>query len=397
MTAPRPLQVRPAAIVEMLQALVRIPSVNPTLVPGGAGERDVAECLSAACARLGLMVTEQEAAPGRPNVIAVLPGADTGRGRRLLLNGHTDTVGTGGMEDPFTPVLRGDRLYGRGSDDMKGGLAAMIGGVAAVLDAGVRPLGDVLLTFVVDEEDASIGTAAVAQSSAADAAIVTESTGLRICLAHKGFAWVTITTQGRAAHGSDYAAGIDAIMHMGRVLSGLERLERDVLPRRAHPLLGRPSLHASAITGGEGPSTYPPTCRLLLERRMLPDETPEDVRTEMETLLAPLRAEDPRFRATVDVTLSRPGLEVARDVPIARALRDALVRCAGIEPEYVGQGAWYDAALLAQAGIPTVIFGPSGSGAHAVVEYVDVPSVITCAQVLAQTIVDFCGVSAVRT
>ena len=396
MTAPPSVHVRSAVIVEMLQTLVRIPSVNPTLVPGGAGERDIAECLAAACSRLGLVVSQEEVAPGRPNVIAILPGADPGQGRRLLLNGHTDTVGTGGMDAPFTPLLRGDRLFGRGSDDMKGGLAAMIGGVAAVLDAGVRPTGDVLLTFVVDEEDASIGTAAVAQTYAADAAIVTESTGLRICLAHKGFAWVMITTQGRAAHGSDHAAGIDAIMHMGRVLSGLERLERDVLPRRAHPLLGRPSLHASAITGGEGPSTYPPTCRLLLERRMLPDETPEDVRTEMETLLAPLRA-DPRFRATVDVTLSRPGLEVARDVPIARALRDALVRCAGIEPEYVGQGAWYDAALLAQAGIPTVIFGPSGSGAHAVVEYVDVPSVITCAQVLAQTIVDFCGVSAVRT
>jgi acetylornithine deacetylase len=394
MTAPRPLRARPAAVAEMLHTLVGIPSVNPTLVPGGAGERDVARWLSAACAQLGLVVTEEEVAPGRPNVIAVLPGADPRRGRRLLLNGHTDTVGTGGMEAPFTPVLRGDRLYGRGSDDMKGGLAAILGGVAAVLDAGVRPLGDVLLTFVVDEEDASIGTAAVAQTYAADAAIVTESTGLRICLAHKGFAWVTITTHGRAAHGSDHAAGIDAIMHMGRVLSGLERLERDVLPRRAHPLLGRPSLHASAITGGEGLSTYPPTCRLLMERRMLPDETSDDVRAEMEALLASLRDEDPRFRASVDVTLSRPGLEVSRDVPIARALRDALVRCAGIEPQYVGQGAWYDAALLAQAGIPTVIFGPSGGGAHAAVEYVDVPSVITCAQVLAHTIVDFCGVGA---
>ena len=393
MTAPPSVHVRSAVIVEMLQTLVRIPSVNPTLVPGGAGERDIAECLAAACSRLGLVVSQEEVAPGRPNVIAILPGADPGRGRRLLLNGHTDTVGTGGMDAPFTPLLRGDRLYGRGSDDMKGGLAAMIGGVAAILEAGVRLQGDVLLTFVVDEEDASIGTAAVAQTYAADAAIVTESTGLRICLAHKGFAWVTITTEGRAAHGSDHAAGIDAIMHMGRVLSSLERLERDVLPRRAHSLLGRPSLHASTITGGEGPSTYPPTCRLLLERRMLPDETPEDVRAEMEMLLASLRGEDPRFRASAEVMLSRPGLEVNSDVPIARVLRGALTRCAGVEPQYIGQAMWYDAALLARAGIPTVIFGPAGSGAHGAVEYVDVPSVVTCAQVLAQTIVDFCGVS----
>jgi acetylornithine deacetylase len=386
-----PVPVCETAIVEMLEALVRIPSVNPTLVPGGAGEREIAGYLAAACAQLGLAVMQAEVAPGRPNVVAVLPGISPGKGRNLLLNGHTDTVGAAGMEAPFTPVLQGDRLYGRGCDDMKGGLAAMVGAMAAVLRAGVRPLGDVLLTFVVDEEDASIGTNALAKEYRADAAIVTESTGLRICVAHKGFAWVRIATEGRAAHGSDHAVGVDAILHMGRILSALERLDREVLPRRAHPLLGRPSVHASTIAGGEGPSTYPPACHLVLERRMLPGETPEEVRAEMETLLAPLRGEDPRFRASVDVTLARPGLEVDSDAPIVHVLREAVTRCARIEPQCVGQGAWYDAALLAHAGIPTVIFGPSGSGAHGAVEYVNVPSVIACAQVLAQVIMDFCG------
>ncbi len=388
------IQVNAAAITGLLEKLVSIPSVNPTLVPGGAGEGEVARCLARECERLGMTVAAEEAAPGRPNVVAVLPGVDPARGRSLLLNGHTDTVGAAGMAAPFTPVRRGERLYGRGTSDMKAGLAAMVGAVAAVLDAGVRPRGDVLLTFAIDEEDASIGTARIARTRRADAAIVTEPTGLRICVAHKGFVWASIRTQGRAAHGSDYAAGIDAILRMGRVLQAVERLDREVLSRRSHPLLGRPSMHASVITGGEGPSTYPPSCTLVLERRTLPEETANDVRAELEAVLARLRGDDPLFQATLEVTLARPGLEVDRDTAIVRSLHDAVARRLGTPPEYVGLSAWFDAAVLAEAGIPTVIFGPTGAGWHAAEEYVDVPSVAACAEVLAQTIVDFCGVGA---
>jgi len=388
------IQVNAAAITGLLEKLVSIPSVNPTLVPGGAGEGEVARCLARECERLGMTVAADEAAPGRPNVVAVLPGVDPARGRSLLLNGHTDTVGAAGMAAPFTPVRRGARLYGRGTSDMKAGLAAMVGAVAAVLDAGVRPRGDVLLTFAIDEEDASIGTARIARTRRADAAIVTEPTGLRICVAHKGFVWAAIRTQGRAAHGSDYAAGIDAILRMGRVLQAVERLDREVLSRRSHPLLGRPSVHASVITGGEGPSTYPPSCTLVLERRTLPEETANDVRAELEAVLARLRGDDPLFRATLEVTLARPGLEVDRDTAIVRSLHDAVARRLRTPPEYVGLSAWFDAAVLAEAGIPTVIFGPTGAGWHAAEEYVDVPSVAACAEVLAQTIVDFCGVGA---
>jgi acetylornithine deacetylase len=299
------------------------------------------------------------------------------------------------MVAPFTPVRRGERLYGRGSSDMKAGLAAMVGAVAAVLDAGVRPRGDVLLTFAIDEEDASLGTARIARTRKADGAIVTEPTGLRICVAHKGFVWATIRTEGRAAHGSDYTAGIDAILRMGRVLQAVECLDRDVLPRRSHPLLGRPSVHASVVTGGEGPSTYPPSCALVLERRTLPDETTDDVRAELEALLARLREQDPLFRAAFEVTLARPGLEVDRDSAIVRSLHAAVARRLDTLPEYVGLSAWFDAALLAEAGIPTVIFGPAGGGWHAEGEYVDLPSVAACAGILAQTIMEFCGTGGV--
>lgn len=386
------LTVDTAATIDLLRTLVSIASVNPVLVPGGPGEAEVARCLAAACERLDMAVTVEQVAPGRPNVVAVLRGSDPDRGRSLLLNGHTDTVGTAGMDHPFTASLRGDRLYGRGSDDMKGGLAAMVGAVAALKRARVRPLGDVILAFVADEEHASLGTAAVARTGRADAAIVTESTGLRICVAHKGFVWATIRTAGRAAHGSDYATGEDAIFRMGRVLAALERMDREELPQRSHPLLGRPSVHASLITGGEGLSTYPPSCELAIERRTLPDESDDEVRGELEAVLAGLRRDDPRFQASLEVPLTRPGLEVARDSEIVRILGRAVARRLGAVPEFVGLGAWFDAALLSQAGMPTVLFGPSGGGAHAAVEYVEVPSVISCAEVLAQTITDFCGV-----
>ncbi len=388
------VSVDPALITDLLEALVRIPSVNPALVPGAPGEAELAGHLATVCARLGMRVSVEEAAPGRPNVIAVLPGADPGRGRSLMLNGHMDTVGTAGMEMPFTPERREDRLYGRGACDMKGGLAAMVGAVAGVRGSGLAPLGDVILTFVADEEYLSAGTAAVARVLRADAAIVTEYTGLEICVAHKGFMWATVRTEGRAAHGSDYRAGVDAILRMGRVLAALERLDRDVLPRRTHPLLGRPSVHASLIEGGEGLSTYPPSCLLSLERRTLPDEREETVRAELQAILDTLGRDDPQFRASLEVTGGRPGLEADRHAAIVEVLSRVWTDVRGAAPAYAGAAFWCDAALLAQAGIPAVIFGPAGAGAHAQVEYVDLPSVVTCARILAGVITEFCGTAA---
>jgi acetylornithine deacetylase len=338
-----------------------------------------------------MRVSLEEVAAGRPNVVAILRGTNPAAGRSLLLNGHTDTVGEGGMPEPFTPVLRDGRLYGRGSSDMKAGLAAMVGAVAAIVAGGGPPRGDVLLTFAVDEEHASIGTDAIARRYRADGAIVTEPTGLRICVAHKGFLWATIRTAGRAAHGSDYTAGIDAVVHMGRVLGAIERLDREVLGARSHPLLGRPSVHASVISGGEGPSTYPPSCALVLERRTLPAESPADVRAELLAMLARLGDADPSFRASLEVTLARPGLEVDPDAAIVRSLHGAARRRTGRDAEHVGMSPWFDAALLAQAGMPTVIFGPSGGGWHGDEEYVDVTSVTDCAGILADTIIDFCN------
>lgn len=379
------MEIDKARTTEYLRAMVAIDSVNPGLVAGAAGEGEMARWLATACESLGLEVSLDETEPGRPNVIARWRG--TGSGKSLLLTGHTDVVSTENMtRPPFEAAIEDGRLYGRGAYDMKGGLASILGAVEALKRAHFQPAGDIWLGFVTDEEYLSIGTDALVQRIQPDAAILTEPTDMGLCVAHKGFAWLTIRTEGLASHGSLYDVGIDAVAHMGRVLTLLEKMEREILPRRDHPLVGRPSAHASVIEGGLGLSTYPDSCRLQVEHRLLPDQTAEDVLALWREGLAELSAADPNFKASVELDFYRPGYEIERDAPIVRALHAAYEDVLGREPHYMGMRAWLDSAILGRAGIPTVILGPKGEGAHAAVEWVDLQSVWDCAAVIATTV-----------
>jgi acetylornithine deacetylase len=378
---------------DLLARLVAIDSRNPALVAGGPGEAAIAEVVAAFLRVAGLEVELTEPQPRRPSVIGRLRG--TGGGPALLLNAHMDTVGFGAMDAPLAPRVEGSRLYGRGAYDMKGGLAAVLA-AAATLAQSRRLRGDLIVTAVADEEHASIGTEAVleklqAQDVRVDGAIVTEPTDLQLCIAHKGFAWATITTYGRAAHGSRRAEGIDAIFHMGRVLVGLERLDRELQARPAHPLLGNGSLHASLIEGGTELSTYPARCRLQIERRTLPGESGLSVAGEIAAFLDVLRVDDPRFNAEAELTLFRPPLETNADQRIVAVLAEAATRALGAPPPPVGATFWMDAARIGAAGIPTAIFGPRGTGPHADVEWVDLASVQACADVLVDVARRFCG------
>lgn len=288
-------------LVSLLDMLVRIDSINPSLVPGGAGEANIARALAQLLTQQGVKVELDEAAPGRTSVIATVKGR--GGGRALMLNAHLDTVGVSGMTAPFTPRIEHGRMYGRGTYDMKGALAACI--LALLSARGVDLRGDVILTAVADEEHASLGMQSVLTRVTADAAIVAEPTGLQLCTAHKGFTWHEITTHGRAAHGSRADLGVDAISHMGRVLVALEQLNRNLQQRAAHPLLGHASLHASLIDGGQELSSYPERCTLRLERRTLPGESVTQIEAELKDLLADLGAQDPTFQAELKLTLAR--------------------------------------------------------------------------------------------
>ncbi|TMD13376.1 MAG: M20/M25/M40 family metallo-hydrolase [Chloroflexi bacterium] len=350
---------------KLICELVEIESVNPDLVPGGAGEGPIAAFVASWLRDSGLEVTVVEPAARRPSVVGVLPGS--GGGRSLMLNAHMDTVGAGGMPGAFSPLLRDGRVYGRGAYDMKASLAAIM--LAAREARSLKLKGDLIVTAVADEEVASLGTAAVVSQFRADAAIVTEPTELRLCLAHKGFVWLEVETVGVAAHGSRADLGVDAIAHMGRVLTGVLELEQRLRSGPRHPLLGTGSIHASVIEGGQELSTYPARCVAKLERRTVPGEDGASCVREIEELIGDAPA-------TVNMTLERQSSELAPDHALARVVSEA----AG-KPEQIGVAYWMDMALTNAAGIPTVAYGPAGEGAHADVEWVDLASVEKCVQV----------------
>ena len=370
--------------ISLLRDLVSIDSVNPSLVPDAAGEGAIASAIAAHMDRLHLDVRIEEVAPGRPNVIGILEGRR--RGPVLMLCGHVDTVGVEGMRDPFEPRERDGRLFGRGSQDMKGGVAAMIDAVRVALDRGFS-VGRVIIAAVVDEEYASIGADALVKNWSADMAVVTEPTDLQIGIGHKGFVWVDVIARGRAAHGSRPRDGRDAIFRMGRVLARLEALDRGLQARAPHPILGTGSLHASIVHGGRELSSYPDRCELQYERRTVAGETSEDAAREIQQILSALRDEDPEFDADARVTFSRPPYELPHGHPLPAALAAATSTAVG-EPRTTGMSFWTDAAVLGHAGIPTVLFGPGGAGLHSTEEYVIVDDVLACRDALAALVLN---------
>lgn len=370
----------------LIADLVAIDSVNPELVVGGAGEGSAARFVAGWLEAAGLEVHLDEVRPGRPNVIARARGS--GGGPTLMLNGHLDTVGVAGMEAPHAPRVAGGRLYGRGTYDMKAGVAACMLAAAGAARAGLR--GDVLLTAVIDEEYAGIGTIDVAARYRADAAIIAEPTELGLVVAHKGFVWLEVETRGAAAHGS-IPGHPDAIMQMGRVLTELDALNRRLLANPSHPVLGSGSLHASLIGGGQELSSYPERCLLQLERRTVPGETPETVEAEVAAILARLGAADPQLRAEVRRGVNRGPMATPVDASIPALIRSIGGELLGRPVEVGGVPYWTDAASLAEVGIPAVLFGPSGAGAHATEEWVDLASVRLCAELYTRVIAAYCG------
>ncbi|MFN8666920.1 MAG: ArgE/DapE family deacylase [Gemmatimonadaceae bacterium] len=365
--------------IALLRRLVSVDSRNPSLVSGAPGEGAVADALERVLRDWGFRTELMEVARGRPNVVARIgkPG-----GRTILFNGHLDVVGVDGMlHAPFAAEERDGRIYGRGSCDMKGGVAAMCAAAARAAGEGID--GEIIISAVVDEEYESLGTRAlVASGLRADAAIVTEPTRLAVNPAHRGFVWVELDFRGRAAHGSRYDLGVDAIRHAGLLIAALDTLQRDVLDHRTHPLLGHASLHLSTIEGGSGWSTYPDRCVLRIERRTLPGETTEQVLQEIAAACERVAAIDDALDVEVRHILTQGPSDVAGDAPIVKALEHAM-RGEGETVLHEGMSAWTDAALLNDAGIPAICYGPGDIIlAHADEEWIPLDEVERATRVL---------------
>jgi acetylornithine deacetylase len=309
-----------------------------------------------------------------------------------MFAGHLDVVGVDGMiHPPFDADVRDGRIYGRGSTDMKSGIASMCSAAAIAVDrVGENASRQILIAAVADEEYASIGMRGlVANRVTADAAILTEPTRLAICPAHRGFIWIELTFTGRAAHGSRYDIGIDAIRHAGLVLAELDRIDREVYPLTKHALLGRGSLHASAIEGGSGLSTYPDRCVLTIERRTLPGETADSAMREVREVCDRVRATHPELSAEIRLIESQLPSDVSVNAPVVARLQRAMKdeNC-GIAIE--GMSAWTDAAILNEAGIPAICFGPGDiTLAHAAEEFVSIEEIERATAVLARMAQDW--------
>lgn len=378
-------------VLSLLETLVSTPSVNPALHGGGdprsagpavTGEARVAGVCADRLREAGFAVDLHEVAPGRPNVVARHGAGDP----VFVLNGHTDTVGVEGMRvAPFTPTRRGGRLYGRGSCDMKAGLACLIEAARRVATAG-HP-GTLVVALTCDEEHASMGMAAlVGRGLRAHGAVVCEPTGLAVMPAHKGFAWIEVEFRGRAAHGSRPEVGVDAVRHAAAFVRALDDLEAELARRPAHPLLGHGSVHVGTIRGGTAPSVYPDRCTVVVERRTLPGEGGPAVLAEAEALLDEVRRAIPELNATARLGLVRPGTEVPGEHPLVASFGAALAR-RGLPAEARGMSAWVDAALLNEAGVPAVCFGPGSIvHAHAADESVEVDQLEPCTEILVEVV-----------
>lgn len=391
-----PLDVSADDPVTLTQILTKIDSSNPDLSnASGAGETDIANYISAWLQHRDIEAHWLEKKPGRPSVVGVLRGK--GGGKSIMLNGHIDTVSLSSYSTDLDPLSGdlgpedGGRVFGRGSMDMKSGVAAAMSTMAGFNTVSGSTLrGNVILAAVADEENFSFGTEEVIEAGwRADAAIIPEPTMQDIIIAHKGFVWIEIDVIGIAAHGSMPELGVDAILLAGAVQTALLDYSK-TLP--SDPRLGKASLHGGLIQGGEEPSSYPAHCTLTVEFRTIPSQTPENILADVEDILERIASSNPAFKyATPRIKFSRPSFAMNPDNDFVKTFVSSLSKALGEAPTPIGLAFWCDAALLYEVGIPSVVYGPKGAGLHGKKEWVSIKSLLEVTSVLAGVVKDFCA------
>ncbi|KAF9891688.1 hypothetical protein FE257_003700 [Aspergillus nanangensis] len=377
-------------VISLTQTLIQIDSSGPE--SGGPGETSIAQYITKWLQHRDIETHWIEDTPNRPSVIGIVRGS--GGGKSLMFNGHIDTVTLQGYDgDPLSGTISNGNIYGRGSADMKSGLAAEMLALARAKTLNLR--GDVILAAVADEEADSIGTEQVLQAGwRADAAIVAEPTEMAIIHTHKGYALFEVDIYGVACHGSRPDLGVDAICKAGYFLVELDRLGQELqtryVPRANEPDTGAPNIHAGVIRGGEEINSYPARCTVSIERRTIAGETADSVRMELLAILEKLEATVAGFKFALRTTAHRSPYLIARDHAFVGLVVEHATKFMGTAPDIRGETYWTDMALLAEAGIPGVIWGPKGYGLHSQTEWVEIESVRSLAASFVAIAADFC-------
>lgn len=378
--------------IELTQTLVQINSANPDggTVTAGPGEREVAEYIAAWFQHRDIETHWIEPTPGRPSVVGVVRGS--GGGKSMMLNGHIDTVTLAGYEgDALSGEIKDGKLYGRGAADMKSGLAAALVATAKAKElGGLR--GDVIFAGVADEEALSLGTEQLlAAGWRADGAVISEPSDLEMVTAHKGFSWLEVDIYGVAAHGSMPKLGVDAIAKAGYFLVELDKLATQLDNEPAHSSTGRSSVHASIIKGGEEPASYPARCTITIEYRTIKGETPDSVQDQVKDILERLAKDVKDFSYDIRTTFSRSPFEISADHAFVSLVQRHIEVVTERKIQPVAGSYWTDCALLADEGIPVLLFGPVGHGLHGKEEWADVDSIRKTTDTLISVIKEFCG------
>ena len=383
-------------IINIIKALVSIPSHRGI----ENQETDVARYICNFFASEGIEAEVTEVVDGRCNVVARLKGR--GKGRTLLLTGHTDTVPPYDMQgNPYEVRVCDGRMHGRGVVDMKGALACMMVSIASIKRAGIELEGDLVFAGVIDEEDKSEGTRAlIKQGITADGAIVGEPTELDIHIGHRGLEWFEFTFHGKTVHGGKQKDGINAISKAAKFIN---RLEEQLIPKiesRSHPVTGSSSMNYGYINGGTQPSTVAGECTLQIDRRWVPGERFEDIKREYQKLLDDLHNEDPQFNAdfkVMDISFMEEGyiheaMEIEEGHPLVRAAGNSISRVFGTDARLSSFTAWTDGGLISTYGkIPTIVLGPGSlESAHSAGEYLDISEVVPATLIYAMTALEIC-------
>ncbi|MEE9283250.1 MAG: M20 family metallopeptidase [Nitrososphaerales archaeon] len=374
-------RIRSEDIVRLTQELVRIPSPNP---PGL--EAEVSDFLASKMKAIGFKVQSHEVSPGRPNVVGHMTFGSGGKG--LMFNGHLDVVPPGDRslwdDDPYSGILKEGRVYGRGTSDMKGGIASIMVAAKALADSSSDLQGDLIFSGVVDEESSGSGSKRIVEDGyKADMVVIGEPTDRKICIAHKGNMWLEITTQGIAEHSSQVRVGksANAVYRMTKIVSLIEEMLPD-LQEIQDDLVGNPTITVGLIEGGTKPNIVPDACRIVVDRRLLPAEDPKRVLEDLKARI--LASIMPEFDAAFKILIAREGAQISIDEEIVKIASKSIKEALKISPEIGGLGATTDMSFFVRAGIPTIIYGPGSiKQAHVANEFIDVHELTSAAKVYA--------------